>query len=234
MKLDFISDERLTVLTRIVIEKAQTAADEAEVRLHNNTIDPFSALFDASRQNISLIDWLEQEKSRQIQKTLQNALGEFHQHVLGSCPGWEDLGLGGSLDLRNTSKKIIAELKNKHNTLNSSGLTEAYDRLQKHLDYSDSYRGFTGYLVHIVPKTTRSLNKPFIPAERSTRRPERKDLRIMDGQSFYELATGDKDAIKKLYNHLPTILGRVTDASTEKMVSSKLFNELFAAAYIEK
>lgn len=57
--------------------------------------------------------------------------------------------------------------------MNSSSQLALYDKLQKHLDYDESYRNFTAYCIVIIPKTPRPLNIPFHPSERGTRRPER-------------------------------------------------------------
>jgi len=128
--LSFISNEDLYNHVRVVLETTQQASDLAEENLYSNVVDPFSALFDALRQKITLVGWASQEKTRQIQKTMQNALGEFHQAVLGSMDGWENLPVGHVIDVRNTKKKIIAEIKNKHNTTERLELKN-YDKLLK-------------------------------------------------------------------------------------------------------
>ncbi len=230
--LAFISDSKLEELARNLIVKTQAAADNSEVKLYSNVVDPFSALFDSGRQGITLTEWLDQEKSRQIQKTLQNFVGEFHQSVLGSIEGWENLGIGGSLDLRNRNKKIIAEVKNKHNTLNSEGFVSVYDKLQRHLDYDESYKNYTAYFITIIPKTSTPIDKLFCPPERGTRRTERQDLRIIDGKSFYKLATGIDDAMELLYLRIPYILGKIRGNDVQKLLmGTSTFHELFDRAY---
>ena len=47
---------------------------------------------------------------------MSNAIGTFHQSVLGSVEGWLNHDTG--YDLENPSRKLIAEIKNKHNTMN--------------------------------------------------------------------------------------------------------------------
>lgn len=78
-RLTFISDERLTELCGSLLYKAEVASNRAEGEIFANVIDPFSATFDAMRQGVSLDEWLEQEKSRQIQKTLQNYVNSTKQ-----------------------------------------------------------------------------------------------------------------------------------------------------------
>lgn len=230
-QLTFISDEQLEALVKNLLDKAQLAADKAEKNLYKNVVDPFSAVFDSSRQGIALVEWLEQEKSRQIQKTLQNFVGEFHQSVIGFAPGWENLGVGDVIDLVNRDKKIIAEIKNKHNTMNNDAQLHVYDKLQKNLDYG--YRGFTAYVVNIVPKYPKPTNLVYNPSERGTRRPERQDIRKIDGKSFYALATDDKKALDKLYSRLPYIIGKVRGEVVQTLLQdSSLFLDLFKKAYL--
>ncbi len=232
--LNFIFNEDLFAHTRRLVQAALSAEESCEADPYRNVIDPFSALVDASRQKISLDDWLLQEKARQIQKAFQNEVGNFHQNILGSIPGWTNMGLtGGSYDLKNVEKKIIAEVKNKYNTLSGGGLIALYHTLESHLDYGLRNQGYTAYHVVIVPKTPRPMNQPFTPSENSRPARSREDLRKIDGRSFYELATGDPDALKKLYHILPTVLAEIIDTSRDNIICSESFNELFDRAYTE-
>lgn len=232
--LSFIDDNKLEEFARNLLQKIQTAAEKQESYLYKNVLDPFSAAFDAFRQKITLAQWLEQEKSRQIQKTLQNYIGDFHQNIIGEMPGWENLKVGKSIDLRNREKKIIAEIKNKYNTMNSSSALAIYDKLQRHLDYDESYKGFTAYCVVIIPKSPRSLNITFHPSERGTNRPERENIRIIDGKSFYEIASGDSDALKKIYIRLALILCKITGTPPKELIKGNLLEDLFKRAYIKR
>lgn len=225
--LSFISDQKLEEYTREVVKKAQAKAQEAEKTLYVNVVDPFSSLFDSARQGITTEDWMEQEKARQVQKTLQNALGKFHQKVIGEIPGWHDALTNGSYDVGNDEQKIIAEIKNKHNTMNSSSSPGVYQKLAGHLRYS--HKDYTAYLIEIVPKNGKPYNKPWSPQLKLF--PLRKDIRRIDGESFYHLATGDPEALKKLYTALPTALENILGAKARVASSTKLFMELFTKAY---
>ena len=207
--LSFISNKNLYKQVKRVLDVAETTSTKAEGRLFDNTIDPFSALFDALIQGITLKQWLEQEKARQTQKTLQNALGDFHQEILGSIPGWTSLGKGNVFDLKNDELKIIAEVKNKYNTTKGNHKVAIYDDLSGQL--KDKYKGYTAYYVEIIPKNKLAYNKSFVPSDNRThqRRKSRDDIRVIDGKSFYGLATGDSEAIKKLYNSLSIVIANL-------------------------
>jgi hypothetical protein len=191
--------------------------------LHKNIIDPFSAIFDASFKDISLSKWVEQEKSRQIQKTFQNAIGNFHQKVLGSIRGWKNLEKGNVADVLNEDKKIIAEVKNKFNTTKGNHKIAIYDDLEELI--TNKYKGYVGYYVAILTK--KRFDRAFTPSDnkKHIRRSENEKIREIDGATFYDMATGEKDAAKKLYHALPAILADITKAN------KNLFEEFFEKAF---
>lgn len=228
--LPFISDEDLHKATKTLVDAALSAKKKFEKDPYRNVIDPFSVLFDSASQKISTEDWMTQERARQVQKALQNALGDFHQTVLGAMPGWEDAGKGGSYDVKNQEKKVIAEIKNKYNTMNARSALSVYDNLQKHLDYGAD--GVTkAYLVEVVPKSPKPYEAPFRPAERGTPRPLRTDIVKVDGKSFYALASGVPDALRQLYDALPVVLGEILNIPPAELTDSPTFDELFARVY---
>lgn len=229
--LSFISNEDLYTHVRVVLETAQQASDLAEEKLYSNVVDPFSALFDTLRQKITLSDWVSQEKTRQIQKTMQNALGKFHQAILGSMEGWEDLPVGYVIDIRNMKKKVIAEIKNKHNTTKGSDKKSIYDNLKSQLN--GNYKGFTGYYVEVIPKGRKPCDKPFTPSDNVTkkRRPIDEKIRVIDGKSFYALASGHKDALKMLYTVLPVLIADILGINYKEITKDAIFMELFNRVY---
>ncbi|MEK9132382.1 MAG: Eco47II family restriction endonuclease, partial [Patescibacteria group bacterium] len=165
--LSFISDENLYSAVKDILDVAQYAAYKNEDYIYRNAIDPFSALFDTALQNITLKEWLGKEASRQIQKTLQNTLGDFHQTILGSLPGWENLERGHVFDIRNTRKMIIAEIKNKYNTTKGNHKTAIYDDLKAQLD--GKYKGYVAYYVEVIPQNKKTYNKEFTPPDNRTK-----------------------------------------------------------------
>lgn len=230
-KLPFVTDEVLFSQVKHVITIAQSAVDGAVVKLHDSVVDPFSAIFDASRQGIGLSNWLEQEKARQIQKTLQNAMGDFHQAILGSVKGWANLGVGNVVDIKNDSRKLIAEIKNKYNTTKGNHKKVIYDDINNLL--SHTYRGYTGYYVEIIPKSKHLYDNVFTPSDNETheRRPENLHIRVIDGYSFYALVTEFTDGLKMLYRVLPEVIAEIIGKDYKNIVKDPLYKELFDRAY---
>ena len=199
----YVDDSLLVQEVTEVIENINHALSSIDESLYSNVIDPFSALFDASSQNISFDEWIEQEKRRQLQKTFQNTIGYFHEHIVGHMNDWQHLE-GGGYDVENESAKIIAELKNKHNTMNSSSAEAVYTKMASFL--KKAKLGYTAYVVTIIPKTPTRFNKNFCPSVRGKKLRSRDDIRVVDGATFYKIATGDSDALKKLYTALPAAI----------------------------
>lgn len=230
--LPFISDKDFYTHTKKLVEAAKSAELKVEKNPYTNIIDPFSALVDAARQNVSLSTWMDQEKSRQIQKSFQNAIGDFHQNIIGSVKGWENSGAGGSFDVISKEKKIIAEIKNKHNTMNSTSQLGTYDKLASWLDYGK--KGYIAYVVEIVPKSPKPYSVSFTPTERGVKRQTRNNLLRTDGRSFYALSSGYENAIDLLYNALPKALGDILKIDDKTLKGTEEFHQLFKKAYIKK
>lgn len=227
-RLPFVSDEDLMAAVEELVGAIRRGRAKAESDPYRNGIDPFSALMDAAFQNITPHEWIEQEKSRQAQKSLQNAIGAFHQSMLGAIPGWRDTGRGGSFDVENPSRGILAEIKNKYNTMNSTNLKGVYDTLASHLDGEKV--GYTAYLVQIIPKAPEPYNAVFAP--HATTKP-RDDIRRTDGRSFYALATGDTHALRKIYEAMPASLAEILPIEARTLTSTPEFAEFFEQIYGE-
>ena len=109
--------------------------------------------------------------------------------VLGKVKGFSNHDAG--YDLESEEKKIIAEVKNKHNTMNASNTKKVISDLEIVLRTKP---GYTGYLIYIIP------SKP----ERYRKKIGDKNVNLfnVDGASFYTLATGYQNALEELYSAL--------------------------------
>lgn len=213
-KLSFIDDSKLAeIVTKLVVgyDKIQT---EAESNLESNTLDPFSALLFSLCSGDTLENWMTLELNRQIGKSFQNKVGEFHQNILGNCNGCELID--DVIDIRCMNKKVIAEIKNKYNTTKGSDKKSLYDNLEAVLQHPE-YKGFTSYYVEIIPPSKLRYDRPFTPSDNVSKgnRPSREDIRVIDGVSFYALITGVPDALKQLYLVLPSVVNEIKGTSID-------------------
>ncbi len=230
----FNREELKTAITGSVIRLFNSQSEDLDI--YRNTLDCFSASLDALVQNISMDQWLVQERQRQIKHTKQSAIGSLHEEIMSSINGVDNLAVGNLVDILCHEKKLIAEVKNKHNTTKGNHKVQVYRDLAKKLEEFPSY---TAYYVEILPKNRNAYDKPFTPSDNQTqtRLPEREDIRVIDGKTFYSLLTGYDDAIKELYSILPVIVTEIVkeqfdvDLNPKKIMGSELFEEVFIRAY---
>lgn len=173
------------------------------------TCDPFSALFECATLGIDMAEWCETyESHRQRQKTLQNHIGRLHEVAISCLPDWQESST--TADVENKSLKIIAEVKNKYNTMNSSSALATYKKLEQLVD--GVYEGYQSYVVQILAKhNAQSYVSQFTPSDSSKKKakksPSRDDIKIIDGESFYTLANDNKQGtMKAVYELMSEIL----------------------------
>ena len=177
--LDWIDEDELY---RVVGRVFRSAIEKSRSSRLSTPPDPFTiatqaVLFDQPANSMMAF-----EKLRGINKTISNAVGTFHQNVLGLAEGWENLGAsGGVVDLivRETpaSKPVHVEVKNRYNTIKASDEKEVWDKLDMLARTNNS----TSYLVQIVPEHPYRYDKPF----KVSGRPERDHVRCCDGVTAY-------------------------------------------------
>jgi hypothetical protein len=230
-KLKWISDENLLDAVSYLLERAKNAQKDAINTFGRNVVDPFSAAFEMSGFNMTYDEWLISETSRQSQKTLQNFIGDFHQILLGSCQGWRNMGRGNIIDLLNEENKVVAEVKNKFNTISGGKLADLYWSLESAvMNKTSVYKGFTAYYVSIIPDKPKRYNIEFTPSdkEKGQKCPHNPLIRQIDGASFYDLVTGDSNGLRKMFSALPLVIKEYTK---EDMLDSEKLKKLFEMAY---
>ena len=188
--LAWISDEKLYHEINTLLTRAQNAWEKAEERRIQNVIDPFQSLVIASVFDIREPEELaDTQRKESALRGLSNAIGNFHQQILGSVDGWENHDAG--YDLECSALRIVAEVKNKWNTMNSSNREKVESELRTAIRQKSG--NWTGYLVLVIPRHPQRYPNP-LPIERN--------LFEIDGASFYELVTGDPNAIHDLLDKL--------------------------------
>lgn len=221
--LPFIADDKLCAIVKSVVDAGANAEKKAD--LGRNVIDPFAVLFEMAAFGLTEANWEKNERTRQAQKTLVNQLGNLHQSILGAVAGWEDLGVGSNAgcDLVNHDRHIVAEVKNKHNTVSGGKLIDLYNDLQSQVMPKNSrYHGYSAYYVQIIPKQAQPYDLPFTPPDRSTgaQAASNPRIRVIDGASFYALVTGHQDALQQLHRALPKILADCYPATAQTLKST--------------
>ena len=188
--MDWISDDALRKCVEQLLEEARAADAEADARRQRNVVDPFSSLLIASTFGIDEADTLQGvQRAESSVRGMSNALGKFHQAVLGSVAGWVNHDAG--YDLECVSCQIVAEVKNKHNTMNAANRREVESDLANAVRQK---RGeWSAYLVLIVPRKPERYRKEITG---------HRNVWEIDGASFYHLVTGEPNALHDLFEYL--------------------------------
>jgi hypothetical protein len=231
--LNWISDNDLKREVSQLLSVAKEAQMAAVDEFGKNVIDPFAAIFEMSGFEIDFKTWTKSETTRQAQKTLQNHIGDFHQNILGYSKDWTNKGVGNIIDLLSEKNKTIAEIKNKYNTISGGKLSDLYYSLDKQVSPKSSiYKGYTAYYVVIIPKKGERYNKPFTPSDKDKgeKCPVNKQIREVDGASFYSLVTCSDNALEDLFDVLPEVIKTCSDGKYQIKDKKKL-KEYFNLAY---
>ena len=215
--LGFISDEDLYLHVRETVEKYRFDIDLKT--FNKNLIDPIKLTFDSKVYGKPLEEIIEAEIIRQMDKSNTNHIGYFHQNIFRYIdPVWEVPRQG--FDLINTRDKIYVEIKNKHNTMNSSSSQKTYMKMQAMLLEDADNRCM---LVEVVAK--KSQNVPWkISLDGISRHHEY--IRRVSMDQFYALVTGQNDAFKRLCEVLPTVIDDVIADLPDHQLNNSVFEEL--------
>ncbi len=215
--LSFISDDDLYSHVKETVEKYRFSIDLK--KFNKNLIDPIKLTFDSKVYDKSLEEIIESEIIRQIDKSNTNHIGYFHQNIFKYFKGnWKVPKQG--FDLINENLKIFVEMKNKHNTMNSSSAQKTYIAMQhKILQGAD----ITCMLVEIIAKNSQNIPwKISINGEQYNH----DNIRRISIDKFYTLVTGEIDAFKKICEILPTVLNDVIQNQTNEAIQNSVFEEL--------
>ena len=185
---DWISDAHLEAATDAFIGSIEKCKDEQSERMRRNVLDPFSLIsiahVFAARTAGDVLDYA---GTSAVIGCIGNALGRFHQQVLGNAEGWRNHDRG--FDVICDRRKLLAEIKNKHNTMNATNRRQVEDDLRVALRQRES--GWTGYLAIIIPKKPERYRTELAP-----------NLFEVDGATFYRIVSGQDDSMHDVLRYL--------------------------------
>ena len=114
--LGFISDQDLYNHVFETISRLKMSMDLTS--FEKNIVDPIKMTIEIHAYQTSPQQAIDREIARQLGKTVEAAVGWFHQNIFRYIKGWEIPKDG--VDVMNTEGTIFGEMKNKYNTMNSS------------------------------------------------------------------------------------------------------------------
>ncbi|MFO7938782.1 MAG: Eco47II family restriction endonuclease [Bacteroidota bacterium] len=217
--VDFISDKHFLFCIENLFNSYIKAKEViSKKRFYSNKIDTFKLTFDAKFNNITEEAVIENEIMRQIDKSINNSIGTFHEQILGGIKGYEMGSLSG-FDIKAADDTLFADIKNKHNTMNSSAAESLFQKLAR---YADTYKNAKCYWVQILAKS--SFCDSWVGDINGKEYSHSRVFKI-SGDQFYALLTGQSDAFFALYKALPIAISDFL-AGVDKFKESEINSAL--------
>ncbi|MFV0483561.1 MAG: Eco47II family restriction endonuclease [Bacteroidales bacterium] len=198
--VNFVSDKHLlNCIENLYSSYVRAKGKISKKKFYNNKIDTIKLTFDTKFNNIDEESIIETEILRQIDKSINNSIGTFHEQVLGGIRGYEMGNLSG-FDIKAENNTLFADIKNKHNTMNSSAAEALFQKLAR---YADDYKQAKCYWVQILAKG--SFNEHWTGDINGKEYSHSRVFKI-SGDQFYALLSGNENALYELYKALPTAI----------------------------
>lgn len=195
--VDFITDEHfLNCVANLHKAYLKAKNNITKKNFYSNKVDTIKLTFDSKFNDISEESLIQTEILRQIDKSINNSIGTFHEQILGGIKGFEVGKLSG-FDIKANDNTLFADIKNKHNTMNSSSSESLFQKLSK---YADTHKKSKCYWVQVLAKSSFcELWKGEINGK------EYSHSRVykISGDQFYALLSGKENAFFQLYKNLP-------------------------------
>lgn len=221
--LSFISEENFINHVKETINKYGEKLESYDLKKFNsNIIDPVKLIFDKTVYQSTWEEIIKNEIFRQRDKSNNNDIGYFHQKIFSYIPGcivpdegWDVIYKNESgvlLPDGDTVHTIYAEMKNKHNTMNSTSAGKTYIKMQSQILEDDDCACF---LVEVIAKQSQNIKWSSMVDKK---RVQHRLIRRVSIDKFYEIVTGERDAFAKMCMILPETIEKVIKKSNEVSV----------------
>ena len=213
--LPFISEEDFTNHVKATIDKYGEKLESFDiVRFNKNIIDPIKMIFDKTVYQSTWEEIVSNEIFRQRDKSNNNDIGYFHQRIFqyiadchvpdnGKEGGWDVIfqkDEGIQLPDGDVVHTVYVEMKNKHNTMNSSAAGKTYIKMQSQLLDDDDCACF---LVEAIAKKSHNIKWSTTVDGKNV---SHKKIRRVSLDQFYALVTGQEDALYQMCMVLPKVI----------------------------
>lgn len=217
-KLGFISEDDFTKHVAATIAQYDKKLLPVDIeKFNSNIVDPIKMIFDKNVYQYSWEELIGNEIFRQRDKSANNDIGYFHQRIFqyvencrvpenGKEGGWDVIyhnEEGINLPDGDRVRTIYVEMKNKHNTMNSSSAGKTYIKMQNQLLQNDDCACF---LVEAIAK--KSQNIKWTTTVNGTG-VSHKRIRRVSMDQFYALVTGCETAFYEMCMELPNTIAKV-------------------------
>lgn len=224
--LDFISQKDFEMHVEDTIKQYNETLKSINLsKFNSNLIDPIKLLFDKNVFDKSFEEIIKLEIHRQRDKSNSNIIGYFHQNMFKYVKNCIVPNEGWDIIFTSNKETYYVEMKNKHNTMNSSSSVKTYMKMQNHLLNADDKDKSICALVEVISK--RSQNIPWVITLDKKKQLPNERLRRISIDKFYEIVTGDNEAFKKICFQLPKTIEKIIEKNKALQVEKDtVFEEL--------
>lgn len=238
--LSFITEQEFTDHVRATIQKYGDKLESFDLkRFNKNIVDPVKLIFDKIVYRSTWEETVSNEIFRQRDKSNNNDIGYFHQRIFqyianchvpqnGEEGGWDVIysdPAGIILPDGSVVHTVYVEMKNKHNTMNSSASGKTFMKMQNQLLRDDDCACF---LVEAIAKKSQNIKwETSVDGQKMGHRL----IRRVSLDQFYATVTGQEDAFWQMCMVLPGIIQKVVDNEGSNLVpNDTVMNEILAIA----
>lgn len=196
--VSFISDEHLISCIEKLYNVYERAKSEFTLnKFYENQIDPIKLMFDMNFFGVSEEELIAREIQRKIDKTISNAIGTFHEEILGGIEGYKNHPVGYGYDITDDQCELLfADVKNKHNTVKGKNLPDLFDELEIFIQGKPNANA---YWVQIISSGQSFYENWTIPSHDKYN----PNIYKISADRFYEVLTGNRNAFAELCEVLP-------------------------------
>ena len=215
--LSFISNEDLYNHTKDTVEKYRFQINLAQ--FNKNLIDPIKLTFDSKVYDKDIQSVIESEIVRQMDKSNTNHIGYFHQNIFNYIGNGWSVPTNG-YDIVHLGDHYYVEMKNKHNTMNSSSSQKTYMRMQNTLLKNPNAKCL---LVEVIARKSQNVIWSISLDGNSV---SNEKIRRVSIDQFYKCVTGKKTAFKELCEQLPKVIEDIVHDIKLDAQANTVFTEL--------
>jgi hypothetical protein len=198
--LDFVTDDHLLAcIGNLHAAYLKAKNNISKKKFYANKVDTIKLTFDAGFNEIDEENLIKTEILRQIDKSINNSIGTFHEQILGGIAGFQNGKLSG-YDIKANDDSLFADIKNKHNTMNSSASEALFQKLAR---FADDNKKAKCYWVQILAR--RSFCKLW-KGDINGKEYSHSRVYKISGDKFYFLLSGQENALFELYKVLPSAI----------------------------
>ena len=221
--IDFISQKDFEAhVAGTVASYAATLCSIDLAQFNRNVIDPIKLTFDKALFQKNVEEVIADEIQRQRDKSNSNSIGYFHQNLFRFVKNCEVPPQGFDIIFSpRGGGKIYVEMKNKHNTMNSSSAQKTYIGMQNQIMREPTSQC---WLVEVIAPCSRdiawgaSVNGKHLEDER---------IRRISVDRFYAKVTGIENAFAQVCRQLPKTIEKLIRSNEVAVVEKdSVFAEL--------